>query len=137
MGQRAASIAPLTGLAYAHLAQNNPDTALMLTRQILRWLKNHGVAGVDNPLQVYLRLYQVLQALPQTTEQARLMLTTAYAALQGSAAQIEDEAGRTRYLQQVKVNQDILAYWAGKTPAPAAAAPRKRKTKEKLAYNDT
>jgi hypothetical protein len=132
MGQRAATIAPLTGLAYAHLAGNNPETALMLTHRILRWIKNHGMAGVDSPLEVYLRLYEVLRDSPQTAAQAGLVLETAYATLQECAAQFEDEAVRARYLNQVKVNQDIIAYREGRTPATPKTPSKKRKTKENL-----
>jgi predicted ATPase/class 3 adenylate cyclase len=101
---------PLAGLAQVALARADLPTARARVDAILAHLDGGGtLEGAEEPLQVYLVCYRVLQA--QADPRAAAVLKTAYDLLQAQAGQIGDERMRSRFLEHVPTHREILAAW--------------------------
>lgn len=101
----------LAGLARIALAQDELAVALGHVEEILGHLEtDRTLAGADEPLRVYLTCYRVLGA--NQDARAQDLLTRAHALLQEWAANISDEEGRRRFLEQVRAHREIIEAWA-------------------------
>jgi tetratricopeptide (TPR) repeat protein len=98
------AVEPLAGLARVALAQNNPMKALAYVKEFMPLLDT-----ADDPYQEYLTCYHVLQA--NNDPRADEILNTAYRLLQENASSLSDEESRTSFLENVKVNREIVALW--------------------------
>ncbi|MBN1485592.1 MAG: tetratricopeptide repeat protein [Chloroflexia bacterium] len=102
LGRRGGLLAPLAGLARLALQRGEPAPV----EEMLEILDQHGLAGVDQPMRIYLTCYQALRAGgdPRAAE----ILARAQAILQERAAAIEDPALRHSYLEEVDFHREIL-----------------------------
>jgi class 3 adenylate cyclase/tetratricopeptide (TPR) repeat protein len=98
---------PLAGLASVSLAEGDRDRAVALVDEILALLETVPLDGADDPLQIYLTCYRVLQraGAPRAAE----ILSTAYDRLQAEAATIGQAQQRASFLEEVAVHRDIVA----------------------------
>ncbi len=101
---------PLAGLAQTALDAGDLSTARARLNDILAFLDSNGsLEGTDEPMRVYLICYKVLE---QTGDpRAREILQTAYDLLQAHAANIQDQSARNAFLENIRVNREILAAW--------------------------
>jgi tetratricopeptide (TPR) repeat protein len=98
-------VKPLAGLARVAVAQGDPARALAHVEELLPHL-----ATVDDPYYTDLTCYRVYQA----TDDARAeeILATAHRLLQENAALFSDEASRRSFLENVRVNRQIVQEFA-------------------------
>ena len=83
------------------------EQALRHAEQILDYLDAKGpLTSEVDPLRVYLTCYQVLAAVGN--ERAPQILQTTHRKLQQRAANIDDEALRRSFLENIPANQEIL-----------------------------
>jgi hypothetical protein len=68
--------------------------------------------GTEEPLRIYLTCCRVLQA--SQDPRADEILVTAYTLLQNWAAEIDDEALRRSFLENVGTHQEIIRLWQGR-----------------------
>ena len=117
LGQAALALEALAGLAQVALQQGQVNLALTRADEIVTWLSANGLAGLDQPFQVCLSVYQVLsQAAPNEPpiiERSRDILEMAHTALQQRAAGLSDILTRRRFLENVKIHREIIAAWEG------------------------
>lgn len=110
------------GLAGLAVAQNWPGRARSMVGKILSYIENNSVTGLIDPLWVYMACYNVLQTLaadtPVEQERTRLILAAAHNLLQKQAGSIHDSALRHKFLNSVKIHQDIIALWQNREPLP-------------------
>ncbi len=97
---------PLAGLARLYLAQNDLSQAQAQAEVILPRLEDQTLAGLYEPLLVYLTCYRVLHA--NHDRRAKRVLRNALARLQERAARIEDEELRRSYLENVAAHRELL-----------------------------
>jgi tetratricopeptide (TPR) repeat protein len=97
------------GLARVALAQGNLAEAHSHIEMILDYLKTKTLDGTEEPLQIYLTCYRVLQATQD--DRARDILNLAYALLQEQAAKVSDEAVRRSFLENVTEHRQIAVEW--------------------------
>lgn len=120
MDQAGLAIDAMAGLAQVALRQDDSGRALALVEELLAWIEANGIAGIYNPLQVCLTSYHILYATgqdnPTTIEQAQVVLSRAYTILQERAAGLSDEAARRRFIEKVKLHQEIMATWTRENP---------------------
>jgi tetratricopeptide (TPR) repeat protein len=96
----------LAGLAAAALAQGYIPPARQAVTEIMGYLDaNDKLFGVDQPGQVYLTCYRVLQTCGE--RQAPSILDRAYRFLQDRAAKIDDGAQRHLFWDNVPAHQEI------------------------------
>ncbi|MBN1922944.1 MAG: tetratricopeptide repeat protein [Anaerolineae bacterium] len=104
----------LAGLARVALARGDQIRAYAHVQEILSWLAENSPDGIEFPVWVYLTCYQVLSAsgtAPETQTRAREILGVGYQLLQKRAGQIQDEAIRRQFLEQVPFNRALLEAW--------------------------
>ena len=122
LGQHSLSIDDLAGLARVATAQSDSEQALEYVEEILTWIETNGSEGIEYPLQVYLTCYHILRAAAQrdtpATERAHAILSRAHTTLLEQAAGISDSVLRRKFLENVKVNREIMAAWEAKETAP-------------------
>ncbi len=106
----AAAIEDTAALARLALIQDKVKKALRLAKTCVRYLNEKGVAGMEFPLIVYMTCYDVLRQTDQQAE-ARQLLTDAYILLMQRASAISEPIMRDSLLQNMPVNQRILAEW--------------------------
>ena len=95
----------LSALGLARLGQNDNEAALAASNQAIKLLAIH--KDVEEAQQIYLNHYQVLK--DQNPSLAAESLQRAYETMIERANRLEDEQQRRIYLEQVRVNQDIMA----------------------------
>jgi predicted ATPase/class 3 adenylate cyclase len=117
LGQHGLAIDDLAGLARIRLAQDDWEQALEQVEEILAWIDANGTEGIEYPLQVYLTCYHVLSATART-ERAHAILSTAHTTLLEQADSISDSDLRRKFLEGVKVHQEIVAAWETREPSP-------------------
>ena len=101
---------PLAGLARVALQRRDPGSALSYVREILDYMDSGGeLAGLDEPMRVYLTCYQVL--LANHVPGADQILDTAYHLLLEQSSRISDELMRRAFLENVPYHQEIQAAW--------------------------
>jgi class 3 adenylate cyclase/tetratricopeptide (TPR) repeat protein len=106
IGQEALAVDDLAGLARVAIGQGQMAAALAHVEEALAWVEEHGEAGVEYPLRVYLAGVDVLTAAGQP-ERAAAVLKTAHTLLLEQAARISDEATRHSFLEDVPGNRRI------------------------------
>jgi hypothetical protein len=104
------AIETLADLAEAVLAQGDLAQAHSHVDEILTYLQEHTVEGAEDPFQVYLTCYRVLQTSGDS--RAQTILSAAHSLLQERAAKIEDQTLRRSYLENVAVHKEIAEAWA-------------------------
>ena len=97
-------------LAWLDMARGDIGFAVERAQEILHWLMQNGVAGVELPLQVYWQCYTILQMAGETIS-AKHALQAAHALLMEQAAQIENEMWRERFLLAVPHHRHIFEAW--------------------------
>lgn len=102
--------------AYALVVATREQTAaLPYVDEIMDWLANHGVAGIEFPGQVYLSCYRILnhlaQAQPAYQPRALEILAAGYTFLQERAQRIQDPTLRQSFLQNLPFHRDLMAAW--------------------------
>nr|MBP7693015.1 tetratricopeptide repeat protein [Anaerolineales bacterium] len=121
LGQTGLSQDDRAGLARVALARQAPAQARAETDAILAWIDEHGLAGIEYPLQVLYTCYTVLAAGPDAAAEARAraVLDQAYTTLQTQANAIRDPVLRRTFLENVAVHRAIQAAWAARPAGPA------------------
>ena len=81
--------------------------ALPQLEEILSYLQNHSLEGVDEPGRIYLSCYQALSSMDDS--RAAQLLSTAHTFLIDRAARIEDQELSRAFLEDVRANSVILS----------------------------
>ena len=123
LGQPHAEISPAVGLAAVRLAEDRTDEALGLVEECLGWLSDHGPAGVESPILVYLKIYYILKDVADP-ERSYQVLETAYQTLQQYADIFRDDALRYQYLNHVRSHRHLLQLWGEKDAIDFRSRPR-------------
>ena len=115
LGEDSLVMDDLAGLARVAMANGNEDEANAYVTEILNWIEEHGIEGIEYPLQVYLTCYRVLHQTAQGDDEklarAKTILFTAHEHLQNQAEAIKDEEQRMQYLLHIPFNRAIMAAW--------------------------
>ena len=90
IGQGALAVDDLAGLARIALKQDRTSEALAHTQEMLGWIDEHGVEGIEYPVSVYLTAAETYTAVGQGDRVAEV-ITAAQAWLAERAARISDE----------------------------------------------
>ncbi len=99
------------GLARLALAQGHSADALAYVERILAYLESGGsLTHTEDPFQVYLTCYHILQA--HQDDRATAMLRTAYATLQTVATHIDNDSTRRTFLENVPTHREIVNQYA-------------------------
>jgi predicted ATPase len=97
---------PLAGSARVYLAQHNFELAKVQVEEILRFTESNTLEGTEEPFRVLWTCYRVLEAVQDS--RAEDVLQRAYRWLQERADQIQNEALRRSFLQNVAVHRSIV-----------------------------
>ncbi len=109
--QNALAMDDLAGLARVMMATGETEKARAYIEEILAWLTENSPNGIEFPVLVYLSCYQVLAATSvgaDDDQRARDVLEAGYQLLQKRAGQIQDEAIRRQFLENVPFNRALL-----------------------------
>ena len=106
----------IAGLARIALARQDAIQALAHAEEILAYLQNYALKGADEPICVYLTCYDIL--VERQDPRAQDILETAYHLLQERSAQINDDAQRHSFLENVKAHHAVIEAWT-RTTSPA------------------
>ncbi len=98
----------LAGMARIALARNDLTTALVHVNAILDYQESNPLHGPDEPERILLTCVQVLEKAGD--ERVTAVLAQAVHHIQTIAADIEDEADRQAYLQNVAASRRLLAF---------------------------
>jgi tetratricopeptide (TPR) repeat protein len=109
LGMDCASLEPLSGLAQVYLEEKDLSKAMTYVENILKYLEKGNLPSTEQPLQIYFRCYQVLQA--RHDPRANIVLDTAHTLLQEWAGRIEDIELHSSFLENVPANRAILDAW--------------------------
>jgi FimV-like protein len=107
------------GLAGAFLELGNLEGATSLVEAILSDLTDHGLEGFEQPVEILLTCYRILQV--SDDPRAPDVLRQGYQLLKEIASRIEDESQRRSYLERVPENRALLQIWQDSglaAPAP-------------------
>jgi predicted ATPase/class 3 adenylate cyclase len=109
IGEQSTLIDSLAGLASLALYKGQIDRATAYVNEILTWLDQHGVHGVEFPIQVYLICHRVLNAGcdPNHSYRATQVIQSARQLLQQRAQAIQDESLRTTFLTNVRAHREL------------------------------
>ncbi len=110
---------PVAGLAQVALAQGERAEAEAWLEQALRLMQTREFEEVDEPFQVHLICYQVLDALQDPRTPA--FLDHSYRLLMEGAARLEDESAARLFLEGVPYHHELV--WAWRAQHPAAISP--------------
>lgn len=110
IGQDSYAIDNLAGLASIALQQNELETAVAHTDDVLNWIDRNGVAGIEYPIRVYLTCAAVLERSGQH-QRRQAILNAAKDLLQNQAARISDEAARRDFLENVPLHKELNAHF--------------------------
>ncbi|KAA3664975.1 MAG: hypothetical protein DWQ04_02970, partial [Chloroflexi bacterium] len=114
--QDAGSVDNLAELAHIAMAQEKIDTAQNYVHQILTWIDNKGVNGIEYPLKAYLACVSVLESIGEY-DKAEEIVAVAYELLMGKAEKISNEETRLAYLNNVTRNKYIFQRFTKKDRA--------------------
>ncbi|MBN1887989.1 MAG: tetratricopeptide repeat protein [Thermoflexales bacterium] len=113
MGQAHLAIEPQAGLARVLMAQERLAQAQACVEEIVTFMEERpgtrALEGTDDPGEVYLTCYRVLQTVQDP--RAPAILKTAYTLLQEQAAKIDDEELHRSFLQNVRSHREIVYAW--------------------------
>jgi class 3 adenylate cyclase/predicted ATPase len=98
---------PLAGLARVALAGDDLAQARQYVDEILAYLQEGTLEGTDEPIQVYLTCYRVLQCAGATAR-AHELLATAHELLQERAAKIRDPQMQQSFLENIATHCELL-----------------------------
>jgi tetratricopeptide (TPR) repeat protein len=108
IGQAAAAIDDLAGLARVALQQGDLAQAETNAEEMWQWLQEKGTAGILNPLQVYVTVANVWQANGRVDE-AQEALSQANQLLQQQAERFTSRERRRAFLENVSLHREIVA----------------------------
>lgn len=106
MGQDARAIDDVAGLARVALECGQYEVARTHVEEVLQWIKQCGVDGIEYPIRVYLTSARVLQATGQL-ERACAVLTEAQALVEQKAALLKDEETRRTFLENLPLHRKL------------------------------
>jgi len=105
----------LAGLALITMARGESEKAIETISEILSYIEDNGVEGIELPIQVYLICYRVLVVKagidPNYLSKANTVLDAGYKLLQERADQLQDDDMRSRFLEQVPYNRELHMAW--------------------------
>ncbi len=101
------AVEPLAGLARLALAQGDLTQAQAQAEEILDHLETHTPTGVDEPFQLYLTCYRVLEAAQDP--RAPDVLQAAHRLLQERATKAGNEDMRRSFLENVPAHRELVA----------------------------
>lgn len=120
LGQEPLAIDVLAGLAWLAWQAGELAEAQIQVQEILNWLAENGVSGVEYPVQVHLICYQILEAIaPQDVEagtRAQQALSAGHTLLQERAGSIQDPALRQKFLQSVPFHRALISAYRAQKP---------------------
>ena len=96
-------------LAYMYLLQDNSLQAQRAVGEVLAFVENNSLDGVEEPFLDYLLCYRVLKA--NRDPRAAQLLNSAHTLLQQQASQITDRTLRDSFLCNVKAHAEIIQEW--------------------------
>jgi predicted ATPase/Tfp pilus assembly protein PilF len=96
----------LAGLAAVDLERGERSRAMDFVEQVLQYIEETPIEGTDEPLEIYLICYHVLQA--NRDARAGEVLRTAYELLQARAAKISDAAMQRSFLENIASHREIV-----------------------------
>jgi tetratricopeptide (TPR) repeat protein len=99
----------LADLARVALVQDNLALAHTFVSNTLDMLADRGVAGAEEPVQVYLTCSHVLQAIGDP--RAEQALLAGHSLLQERTAAFPEEGQRLLYLDNIPAHRDLLRIW--------------------------
>jgi predicted ATPase len=111
LGQRHLEMESLAGLAQLSLKLKDLSNAESLVQQILDYLDENTLDGVEDRFQIYLTCYEVLDA--SGDQRAKAFLSDAYRLLQKQASDIADDSHRESFLMNVPSNRKIALEFEG------------------------
>ncbi|MBN2549709.1 MAG: tetratricopeptide repeat protein [Anaerolineales bacterium] len=115
MGERHLVMEAAAGLVQVSLLRGQNAQALEKCEQILNFLQDSTLEGVEEPFWIYLIC---IKALSENHDpRARELLAAAYRLLQAQAEKIGDEQLRHSFLHNVEANREIAAYYQIHSPA--------------------
>jgi predicted ATPase len=109
LGEHHLATESTAGLADVLLAQGDLAQALSYTEEILTHVQEGSVEGIEDPFQLYLICFRVLQA--NDDPRAEKLLDQAYELLQEQTAKISDPEMRRSFLANVAAHQEIITLW--------------------------
>jgi len=122
LGYRHLAVETTADLARVALAQGDVEWATTYVATILDHLKEHGAAGTEEPVLLYLTCCQALRA--RHDARAEELLAAGYVVLQGRAGQFEDVERRNLFLENVPAHRDLLRLWQHRRNLRCVAAMR-------------
>ena len=109
IGQQRMEAESRSWLAYLYLLQDNSLQAHRAVGEVLEFLENNSLDGVEEPFLDYLLCYRVLKA--NRDPRAAQLLNSAHTLLRQQAAQITDRRLRDSFLCNVKAHAEIIQEW--------------------------
>ena len=97
----------MSGILRIHEAQNQITEALPELEEILKYLQNHPLEGVDEPGRIYLSCYQALLSI--NDPRAVPLLTAAHTFLMDRATRLGDQELSRAFLEDVHANHALLS----------------------------
>ena len=104
----------LAGLARVSLAQGDLAQARVHTDEILNQVNGEFLSGAEEPFDVYLTCYHILQASQDS--RAGEILRTTHRLLQTYASKIDDEKMRRSFLENVVAHREIISAYNQRLP---------------------
>lgn len=100
------------------LALGRREEARSLTEEVWTHLREHGIARIDYPSRVYLRMAEVAAEMDAPGFSERDALEAGYAELTARAEKIRDPELRRSFLEDEVTNRALLARWQAVTQQP-------------------
>lgn len=122
IGQLARAMDDLAGLVRVAVIQGDLSAARVHTEEILAWLTEHGVGGIDEPLGVYRTCIHALEMCGEP-ERAQKVLENAYRLLMERADKIDSSSSRCSFLENVRVNREISTAWEARRRQQKISSP--------------
>jgi predicted ATPase/DNA-binding SARP family transcriptional activator len=97
------------GLAGAKWKQGERSEALLLVEEVLDFLAKESLEGVDEPIQIYLTCYHILQGCED--HRAGDVLQRAHDQLMAIADKVTDLAIRAALLERVPAHRELIELW--------------------------
>jgi DNA-binding SARP family transcriptional activator/predicted ATPase len=110
-GTRQDSVDTEAALAWLDMARGDVEFAVERVRELVAHLSEHGISGIELPLQVYWQCYSILR-MAGVDDEAHTVLRTAHQLLQADADRISDQSLLQGFLQKVPYNRQILSAFA-------------------------
>lgn len=107
IGQDACAMDNLAGLASIAHKKGDAETAVSYTDEILNWIGQNGIGGIEYPIRVYLTCAAVLESVSQLDKRAKI-LNEALDLLQTQAQRISDLDSRHDFIENVPLHKQLL-----------------------------